>query len=58
MLDAKQAIMHEHLRRLHNFHQEGRWGEALQEIYVTMSCAEDLLNEALQVLDKTLKTHS
>src|SRR5437588_12038805 len=49
--------MQEHLRRLQTFHQEGRWGEALEEMYVTMSCAEDLLNESLQILDEALKTH-
>jgi len=58
MLDAKQAIMHEHLQRLQNFHQEGRWGEALQEIQVTLSCAKDLLNESLQILDEALKTYN
>lgn len=54
MLEAKQAIMDEHHRRFQTFHQEGRWQEALQEIHVTLSCAADLLNESLQVLEKTL----
>jgi hypothetical protein len=52
MLDAKQAIMDEHHRRFQTFYQEGRWEEALQEIYVTLSCATDLLNESLRVLDE------
>ena len=38
MLDAKQAIMEEHLRRFHILQQEGRWQEALQQIQVTLSC--------------------
>lgn len=54
MLEAKQAIMDEHHRRFQTFQQEGRWQEALQEIHVTLSCAADLLNESLQVLEKTL----
>ena len=58
MLDAKQAIMDEHHRRFQNLLQEGRWGEALQEIPVILSCATDLLNEALPILDEALKTHS
>lgn len=54
MLEAKQAIMDEHHRRFQTLQQEGRWQEALQEIHVTLSCAADLLNESLQVLEKTL----
>ena len=54
MLDAKQAIMDEHHRRFQTFHQEGRWEEALREIHVTLSCASDLLNESLRVIDETL----
>ena len=58
MLDAKQAILDEHHRRFQTLHQEGRWEEALQEIHVTLSCAADLLNESLRVLDETLETHN
>jgi hypothetical protein len=58
MLDAKQAILDEHHRRFQNLLQAGRWGEALQEIPVILSCATDLLNEALPILDEALKTHS
>ncbi|RPH80249.1 MAG: hypothetical protein EHM80_05730 [Nitrospiraceae bacterium] len=54
MLDAKQAIMEEHHRRFQSLYQEGRWEEALQQIYVTLSCAADLLNESLRILDETL----
>ena len=57
MLDAKQAIMDEHHRRFQALHQEGRLEEALQQIHVTLSCAADLLNESLRVLDETLETH-
>jgi len=52
MLEAKQAIMDDHHRRFQTFYQEGRWMEALQEIHVTLSCATDLLNESLRVLDE------
>lgn len=54
MLEAKHAIMDEHHRRFQTLHQEGRWDEALQEIQVTLSCAADLLNESLQVLEEAL----
>jgi len=54
MLDAKQAIMDEHHRRFQTLHQEGRWEEALQQIHITMSCAADLLNESLRVLEEAL----
>ena len=57
MLDAKQAIMEEHHRRFQTFQQEGRWEEALQQIHVTLSCATDLLNESLRVLDEAIATH-
>ena len=55
MLDAKQAILDEHHRRFQTLHQEGRSEEALQQIHVTMSCAADLLNESLRVLDEALE---
>jgi hypothetical protein len=58
MLDAKQAIMDEHHRRFQTLQQEGRWEEALQQIHVILSCATDLLNESLLVLDEALKTHN
>jgi hypothetical protein len=58
MLDAKQAIMDEHRRRFQTLHQEGRWEEALQQIHITMSCAADLLNESLRVLDEALDDHN
>jgi hypothetical protein len=54
MLDAKQAILEEHHRRFQSLYQEGRWEEALQQIHVTLSCASDLLNESLRILDETL----
>jgi hypothetical protein len=57
MLDAKQAIMEEHHRRFQTYQQEGRWEEALQQIHVTLSCAADLLNESLRVLDEAITTH-
>ena len=58
MLDAKQAIMDEHRRRFQTLYQEGRWEEALQQIHITMSCAADLLNESLRVLDEALDDHN
>lgn len=57
MLEAKHAIMEDHHRRFQILHQEGKWEEALQEIHVTLSCAADLLNESLQVLEKALDNY-
>ena len=57
MLDAKQAIMEEHHRRFQTYQKEKRWEEALQQIHVTLSCATDLLNESLRVLDEAIATH-
>ena len=54
MLDAKQAILEEHHRRFQSLYQEGRREEALQQIHVTLSCAADLLNESLRILDEAL----
>lgn len=54
MMDAKQAIMDEHHRRFQTLYQEGRWEEALKQIHVTLTCASDLLNESLRVLDEDL----
>ena len=58
MLDAKQAIMDAHHRRFQTLHQEGRWEEALQQIHVILSCATDLLNESLRVLEEALDGHN
>ena len=55
MMDAKEAILEEQHRRFQDLHREGRWVEALQQIHVTLSCASDLLNESLQVLDKAIE---
>ena len=58
MLDAKQAIMEEHHRRFQTHYSEGRWEEALHEIRVTLSCATDLLDESLRVLDEALEPYN
>ena len=58
MLDAKQAILDEQHRRFLTLQQEGRWEEALQQIPVTLSCATDLLNESLRVLEEALDGHN
>jgi len=55
MMDAKEAILEDQHRRFQDLHREGRWVEALQQIHVTLSCASDLLNESLRVLDETIE---
>ena len=57
MLEAKQAILDEHHRRFQTLHEEGRWEEAIHQIHVTLSCAADLLDESLRVLDEAIETH-
>jgi len=58
MLEAKQAILDEQRRRFQILQQEGRWQEVLQQIHITRSCAADLLNESLRILDETIETHN
>ena len=57
IMDAKQAILEEQHRRFQKLQQEGRWIEALQQIHGTMTCASDLLNEAIHVLDEAIAHH-
>ncbi len=55
MLDAKQAILEEQHRRFQSLQQEGRVQEALQQFQTTLSCASDLLNDSLGVLQRILE---
>lgn len=57
MLDAKQAILDEHHHRFRLLHQEGRLPEAIQQLHITISCANDLLNESLRVLEDALEAY-
>jgi hypothetical protein len=57
LLDAKQAILDEQHRRFQILHQEGRWEEALRQFQITMTCATDLLNDSLRLLEDTLERH-
>jgi hypothetical protein len=57
LLDAKQAILDEHHRRFQALHGEGRMDEAMKQFQVTLSCASDVLNDALRLLDDTLEAH-
>ena len=58
LLDAKHAILDEHHRRFQALHDEGRLDESVKQFHVTLSCASDVLNDALQLLDEMLKAHS
>ena len=55
ILDAKQAILHEQYRRFQELQQEKKWAEAMQQFQTTMSCASDLLNESLGLLERILE---
>ena len=55
LLDAKQAILDEQHRRFQELQREGKWSEAMQQFQTTMSCASDLLNESLSVLEHALE---
>jgi hypothetical protein len=56
ILDAKQAILEEQHRRFQTLQREGRWEEAMQQFQVTLTCASDLLNHSLTILDDMLAT--
>jgi hypothetical protein len=58
LLDAKHAILDEHHRKFQALHDEGRVDEAVKQFHVTLSCASDVLNDALQLLDDMLEAHS
>jgi hypothetical protein len=57
LLDAKHAILDEHHRRFQTLHDEGRLDEAMRQFQVTLTCASDVLNDALRLLDDTLEAH-
>lgn len=57
ILDAKQAILEEQHRRFQALQREGKWAEAMQQFQTTMSCASDLLNDSLKLLERVLETH-
>ncbi len=50
ILDAKQAILEEQHRRLQVLREEGRWEELLQQLPATLSCAADVLQHSLGML--------
>ena len=55
LLDAKQAILNEQYRRFQELQREKKWAEAMQQFQTTMSCASDLLNESLGLLERVLE---
>jgi hypothetical protein len=55
VLDAKQAILDEQHRRFEELRREGKLTEAMQQFQTTMSCASDLLNESLRLLERVLE---
>ena len=57
ILEAKQAILEEHHRRFQVLHHEGRLDEAMRQFQVTLTCASDLLNDSLRLLDEALDAH-
>jgi hypothetical protein len=58
LLDAKHAILDEHHRKFQALHDEGRLDDAMRQFHVTLSCASDVLNDALRLLDDMLQAHS
>ena len=57
MLDAKHAILDEHHRRFQALHEEGRLDEAMKQFHITVNCANDVLNDALNLVDEILEAH-
>ncbi len=58
MLDAKQAILDDAHQRFLTLQKEGRTKEAMHQFQVTLSCASDLLNESISVLERVLAQQS
>jgi hypothetical protein len=58
LLDAKHAILDEHHRKFQALHDEGRLDDATRQFHVTLSCASDILTDALRLLDDMLEAHS
>lgn len=54
ILDAKKAILEEQHRKFRALQASGRWQEALQQFQITLSCASDLLNHSLTMLEKIM----
>lgn len=50
ILDAKKAILEEQHRRLQVLREEGRWEDLLQQLPATLSCAADVLQHSLGML--------
>jgi len=57
LLDAKHAILDEHQRKFQALHDEGRFHDAMRQFQVTLSCASEVLNDALRLLDDMLEAH-
>ena len=51
MIEAKQAIMDEQLRRFLDLARGEHWVEAAKQLGTTLACVADLLNEGVQILD-------
>jgi hypothetical protein len=39
-------------------HEEGRLDEAVKQFHITLSCASDVLNDALRLLDDIVQSES
>jgi len=50
ILDAKKAILEEQHRRLQILREEGRWEDLLRQLPATLSCAADVLQHSLGML--------
>ena len=57
LLDAKHAILDDPHRKFQALHDEGRVDEAVKQFHVTLSCASDVLTDALRLLDDMLDAH-
>lgn len=54
ILDAKQAILEEQHRRFQELQAGGDWHAALPQLQQTLTCASDLLQESLALLEAVL----
>lgn len=57
LLDAKHAILDDHHRKFQALHEQGRFDEAVKQFHITLTCASDVLNDALSLLDDILESN-
>ncbi len=55
MREAQKAIWEEPHRRFHELPAAGMWKDALDQLHVILTCAADLLQDAVALLDRAVE---